>query len=97
MREALITFRNRLTPELLQHGAHIDSQYFWDLDAREGRDYEHGLARLFDSFFGVDHIHLDRRLDSPRYEVINGLHRILVAQLLGWTEIPACVSGGTDF
>jgi ParB-like chromosome segregation protein Spo0J len=57
-------------------------------------DYEHGLERLYDAFYGSDPIRLTKRLDG-RYEVTGGYHRLLVARETGLEKIAASVAEET--
>jgi len=67
-------------------------QQLFDVD-REGR--EGGLPEaqshynIYKVFYGENPIKLEKVGD--RYHVINGYHRLMVAQELGWTTIPARV------
>jgi hypothetical protein len=70
---------------------HDNSSYFWRLDRQAGRSYEEGLQRVYDAFFGTDHIRLSRFKGSPRWTIDNGRHRIQMARDLGWKFIPAKV------
>jgi hypothetical protein len=67
------------------------SSYFWRIDRQAGRSYEEGLQRVYDAFFGTDHIRLSRFKGSLYWRVDNGRHRIQVARDLGWKFIPAKV------
>jgi hypothetical protein len=68
-----------------------DAGYFERLDAERGLSYEHGYQRVYDAFYGTDAIRLERV--GERYAVINGYHRLFVAQALGLATIPARVVG----
>lgn len=67
-----------------------DGDYFTRLDESRSLDYEHGYRQVYDSFFGDSGILLDARPDGS-YGVINGYHRIHLAQELNWLTIPARV------
>lgn len=64
--------------------------YFSALDAQQGLTYEHGYRRVYDAFYGDEPIRLEKV--NGRYQVVNGYHRLYVAQQLGLTSIPASVS-----
>jgi hypothetical protein len=66
-----------------------DGDYFSDLDSRNGTDYEHGLRRVYDSFYGMERIRLTKIGDKCTVE--NGYHRLTVAKELGLHSIPASV------
>ncbi|MDW7651684.1 MAG: hypothetical protein SCK29_12935 [Bacillota bacterium] len=68
------------------------SSYFGERDRDSGRDYQDGEQRVYDAFFGHDHIRLERWEGEPQYSITNGRHRIAVARELGWAEIPASTS-----
>jgi hypothetical protein len=71
----------------VEGGANGD--YFSDLDARQGLEYEHGYRRVYDAFYGAEPIRLEKIND--RYQVVGGYHRLYVAQQLGLETIPANV------
>lgn len=79
--------------ELLQgrlHESTMDlSLYFMRLDRRAGCSYQEGLQKVFESFFASAPIVLERSSEQPNWTILNGRHRIWVAQQLGWTAVPA--------
>jgi len=68
---------------------HEHSSYFSRLDRQAGRSYEEGLQRVYEAFFGADHIRLSRFKGSQLWGIDNGRHRIQIARDLGWKFIPA--------
>jgi len=66
-----------------------DGDYFSDLDAQQGLDYQNGYRRVYDAFYGDEPIRLEKINDH--YQVVNGYHRLFVAQQLGLTTLPARV------
>ncbi len=66
-----------------------DSDYFSDLDAQQGLDYQDGYRCVYDAFYGDEPIRLEQM--NNRYQVVNGYHRLFAAQQLGLTTIPASV------
>jgi len=66
-----------------------NGDYFSRLDDERGLDYEHGYRRAYDAFYGDDAIRLDK-VDET-YTVVNGYHRLAVAQELGLRAVPARV------
>lgn len=71
----------------LQNGA--DGNFFAQLDADQGLQYETGYERIYDAFYGGDAIRVNKTGD--RYDIINGYHRLFVAKELGIEEIPVQV------
>lgn len=86
MRAGMIRLRTEILPQL---GAGTGSDHFAAIDRANARSYEHGLQRVFDAFFGLDHIRVSRRMPANRFGITNGRHRIKLAQELGWDAIPA--------
>jgi hypothetical protein len=82
--EVLERLQERLTEPFTDN-----SIYFMRLDRQAGRANEEGLLRVYEAFFGQDHIHLTRIKGSTRWRIDNGKHRIQVARALGWQAIPA--------
>ena len=56
--------------------------YFQQKDREAGADYEHGLERLYDAYFGSEPIRVTK-LKGGRMEVTNGRHRLFVAKQAG--------------
>jgi len=71
----------------VQHGG--DADHFRQLDEARGVDYEHGCERVYDAFYGSDAIRLNKT--DERYEVVNGYHRLAVAEEVGLDMVPAQV------
>lgn len=71
----------------LERGA--DSDYFRELDQRQGLDYEHGYQRVYEAFYGDSSVRVEK--DGDVYRVINGAHRLSVARELGRETVPARV------
>jgi len=61
--------------------------YFQQKDRESGADYEHGLERLYDSYYGSEPIRVTK-LKSGRLEVTNGRHRLFVAKEAGIRTVP---------
>ena len=87
MLEGVQRFVAEVQPKVGQ-GAGAD--YFFQKDCEEGRDYEHGLQRLFDAFYGDGRIRLTRL--GSRYVITNGQHRVFIARQLGLATLPASVA-----
>jgi hypothetical protein len=62
---------------------------FHDMDQRNGLDYPNGSQRIYESFYGDTAIRLDNC--GGRYEVVNGYHRLFIANELKLETIPARV------
>jgi hypothetical protein len=92
MRNGLLRLRSEILPRLKNQQAR-SSDDFADLDRRNAHDYEHGLQRIYDAFFGNDHVQLSRTHTAGTFDVINGRHRIRLAEELEWDAIPAKVDG----
>jgi hypothetical protein len=82
--EVLERLQERLTEPFTDN-----SIYFMRLDRQAGRSYEEGLLRVYEAFFGQDHIRLRRIKGSSHWIIEKGRHRIQVARALGWKAVPA--------
>jgi hypothetical protein len=92
MRRGLERFRAEILPQVRKNVAAATSDYFGRQDHTAGADYEHGLQRIYDAFFGSsDYIYLVRGRDQAKFTVQSGRHRIKVALDLGWRAIPVQV------
>ena len=65
--------------------------YFHQKDREAGSDYQHGLERLYDAYYGSEPIRVTR-LKSGRMEVTNGRHRLFVAKQAGIRTVPASMA-----
>ena len=65
--------------------------YFQQKDREAGSDYQHGLERLYDAYYGSEPIRVTR-LKSGRMEVTNGRHRLFVAKQAGIRTVPASMA-----
>lgn len=70
-------------------GGPIDAGMFDDLDRDAGRDAANGARRVYDAFFGIDAIRLERRAGDCAFSITDGRHRIATARRLGLTHVPA--------
>lgn len=61
--------------------------FFKQKDREAASDYEHGLERLYDSYYGSEPIRVTR-MKSGRMEVTNGRHRLFVAKQAGIATVP---------
>jgi hypothetical protein len=71
----------------LENGANTDD--FRAMDKKGGLEYSKGVQRVYESFYGQDSIRLEKVGDS--YKVINGYHRLYVANELKISTVPARV------
>jgi hypothetical protein len=85
--------QSTVLPAIAQHGYTADNFFFDRQDAASGRDPEHGARRVFDSFFGSDAIALQRGANG-KLSVINGRHRLKVANDAGWLAVPVKITKG---
>lgn len=95
MQLGFVHLQSEILPCLSDVNAHT-SEYFAHIDSQNDNDYEHGLQRIFDAFFGLDHVHLGHATSPGMFDVINGRHRIRIAHELGWVAIPAKVEMGSE-
>ncbi len=65
--------------------------YFHQKDIEAAREYEHGLERLYDAYYGSEPIRLTK-LKNGRIEVTNGRHRLFVAKQAGVRTVPASMA-----
>ncbi|GIK71670.1 MAG: hypothetical protein BroJett021_06580 [Chloroflexota bacterium] len=77
----------RLVQQWIEQGA--TDQMLRDFDAQHGLSGAQGYHNIYQVFYGDNAIALEQVGDG--YRVINGYHRLAVAQELGWTMIPARV------
>ena len=96
-------FRKYSYDEMLEGARRFDSDvrpaveagsgrdYFQQKDREAGSDYEHGLERLYDAYYGSEPIRVTR-LKSGRMEVTNGRHRLFVAKQAGIPTVPASMA-----
>ena len=68
-----------------------ERDYFQAKDREAGSEYEHGLERLYDVFYGSEPIRLTK-LKNGRLEITNGRHRLFVAKQAGIRTIPASLA-----
>ncbi|MCL4488664.1 MAG: hypothetical protein M1570_11115 [Chloroflexi bacterium] len=86
MTEGLAKLQNVVMPAIAQ-GA--DADYFSQLDASQGLDYASGYRRIYDAFYGQGAIVLNKV--GNQYQVVNGYHRLFLADQLGMKNLPALV------
>lgn len=87
MREGVRKLLDEVWPAVKRGAGH---DYFAGLDRDSNTDYEHGLLRVYEAFFGMEPIRLEK--NGERYVVVNGRHRLAVARDLGVMSLPASVT-----
>lgn len=93
-REGLNLLRSSILPEMNQSPEIANQEHFYKLDRESHRDeVVNSLEGVYNSFFGTDHIWVDKFGDDTHYRIGNGRHRIKAALDLGWEAIPARVNG----
>ncbi len=84
MEDGLKSLQDVIIPAMAQ-GA--DGDYFYNLDISLGQDPAQGYKNIYDVFFGTNCITLDKA--GGQLKVINGYHRLFVAQQIGIKSLPA--------
>lgn len=87
MLDGVRRFSSEVLPEV-EKGAGKD--YFRQKDSESGVEYQYGLLRLYEAFYGDEPVRLTKMRDG-RYEVTNGRHRLFAARAAGLESIPASV------
>lgn len=70
----------------IESGEGASSDYWANLDRQNGRDYSQGYQRIYDAFYGRDAICINK--DGNSYDIVNGRHRIWLAQQMGIDVLP---------
>lgn len=70
----------------IESGEGANSDYWRAVDQQHGLVYANGYQRIYDAFYGDDAIRLN--WDGTSYDIINGRHRIWLAQKLGMDTLP---------
>lgn len=87
VKEGFRKLQSVVAPAVVQ-GA--DADYFAQLDASQGLDNANGYLHIYQVFYGENScICLDKV--GNKYTVVNGYHRLFIAQQLGITTVPAWV------
>jgi hypothetical protein len=87
VKEGWCKLQSVVAPAVVQ-GA--DADYFAQLDASQGLDNANGYLHIYQVFYGENScIRLDKV--GNKYTVVNGYHRLFIAQQLGITTVPAWV------
>jgi hypothetical protein len=87
--------RSRILPEMQRDPNLIGSDYFWEVDQREGRTGVNSLKNIYDAYFGGERMRVEPSSRSGYYNLDHGRHRLKLAKELGWTMVPALVRSTT--
>jgi hypothetical protein len=74
----------------IESGIGANSDYWAEHDRKHKLSYSDGYQRVFDAFFGMDAIKV--AFDGEKYDIINGRHRIWLAQKMGVDYLPMRVT-----
>jgi len=74
----------------IESGTGANSDYWAEYDRRYKFAYSNGYQRIYDAFCGMDAIKLT--FDGDKYDIINGRHRIWLAQRMGIDYLPMRVT-----
>ena len=75
---------------VIESGAGNSSDYWAGQDRQRGLDYATGYQRIYEAFYGRDAIYVEKNGDN--YDIINGRHRIWLAQQMGIDQLPMRIS-----
>lgn len=81
-------FRTRILPEIQRNPNAVGSDYFWQVDQREGRTGANSLRNIYDAYFGGERIRVESAGQSGYYRLDHGRHRVKLATELGWIAVP---------
>ena len=79
---------------LIEEGTGANSDYWRAIDTERGLDYADGYQRVHEAFYGNDAIKVT--VDGTNYDIINGRHRIWLAQKMGIDYLPMQVTEKAD-
>ena len=88
MKSGLQKLKSQIIPALSKNN-NRGKEFFREQDRESGLSYSDGQLKIYEAFFGGDHIRLDKNKEKEKYSITNGRHRIKVARDLGWEAIPA--------
>lgn len=74
----------------IEVGTGANSDYWRRYDEARGLDPANGYQRIYDAFYGKDAITVT--FDGEKYDIVNGGHRIWLAQQIGIDSLPMYVS-----
>jgi hypothetical protein len=81
----------------IDSGIGRSKEYWASVDRNQGFDYPNGYQKVYDSFYGSAPIRIEKV--GSKYEVVDGRHRVLVAQQMGIKFLPVVLvekqPGGT--
>lgn len=71
----------------IESGEGANSDYWAEVDAANGLSYSEGYRRVYDAFYGHDAIRIVD--NNGELDIVNGRHRIWLAEEMGIETIPA--------
>jgi exonuclease VII small subunit len=71
---------------LIESGVGASSDYWADYDKSRGLDFAGGYQRVYDAFYGIDCVKVNK--DQNSYDIDNGRHRIWLAKRMGVEQLP---------
>lgn len=71
---------------VIESGAGNSSDYWADYDRRHGLEFADGYQRVYEAFYGMDCIKVNK--DQNSYDIDNGRHRIWLAKQMGIEQLP---------
>ncbi len=71
---------------VIDNGTGNSSDYWYNYDQAHGLDVPNGYQIVYDSYYGDDHIRVEK--DGDNCDIINGRHRIWLAQQMGVESLP---------
>jgi hypothetical protein len=90
----LNVLRSSVLPAMMHDPLGVDGDYFYEQDRAAGREeVVNSLRGVYDAYFGLDHIWVDKSGDGASYRIGNGQGRIRAALDMGWDAVPAKVIG----
>jgi uncharacterized protein YoxC len=75
---------------IIERGEGQNTDYWAQVDQRQGLTYEHGYQRIYEAFYGDSAIKLERI--GNQYTITNGRHRLWLAKQMGIEMLPAQVT-----
>jgi hypothetical protein len=92
VKRGLGILETKVLPAIKENPNGANSEYFENMDRKEGYNESNGAAKVFSAFFGQvskEYIRLEKKAGTRFFSITNGRHRIKAAMDLGWTAVPA--------
>ena len=70
----------------IESGAGTSSDYWAAYDKQRGLEYVNGYQRVYEAFYGQDAIRVT--FDGDKHDIVNGRHRVWLAQQMGIAHLP---------